>query len=330
MSLNRRNFLKLTGGAAVLGAAGTAEARPNKEPSPDAVGMLYDATICIGCKACMAGCKEANDMPIDSNLAEPGQPPIWDTPVDISDKTLNIIKVYKQGAAEVKDREFNGFSFIKRHCMHCVDASCISVCPVNAMRKNPVTGVVTYHPEVCIGCRYCAFACPFNVPAYEFEKPLGQIRKCQFCDHRLKQGQLPGCVEHCPTGASLFGSRTQILEEARRRLSMRPGEEYEYPMQTVDSPHKHVATVKQYQNHIYGEKEGGGTQVMMLAAVPYEKLGLPNLPEKSAASRSETVQHAVYRGFMAPTLLLIFLLYITSKTVRREQHEEERKQLEEE
>lgn len=98
----------------------------------------------------------------------------------------------------------------------------------------------------------------------------------------------------------------------------------------MDSPHRHVATVKQYQNHIYGEKEGGGTQVMMLAAVPYEKLGLPNLPEKSAASRSEAVQHTVYKGFLAPSLLLLFLLYITNKTVRREQREEERKQLEEE
>jgi Fe-S-cluster-containing dehydrogenase component len=329
MSISRRNFLKLAGSSALLGATGTATARSNKEPSPDAVGMLYDATLCIGCKACMAGCKAANGMPVEGTLAAPGEPVIWDTPLDISDKTLNVIKVYKQGTAAVKDREFNGFSFIKRHCMHCVDASCVSVCPVNAMRKDPVTGVVTYHPDVCIGCRYCAFACPFNVPAYEFDKPLGQIRKCQFCDHRLKQGQLPGCVESCPTGATLFGTRKEIQEEANRRLAMRPGEEYAYPMNTVDSPHKHVATVKQYQRQIYGEKENGGTQVMMLAAVPFDKLGLPDLPERSAASRSETVQHAVYSGFLAPSLLLLFLLYITNKTVRRAQ-EEEGKPLEEE
>jgi Fe-S-cluster-containing dehydrogenase component len=330
MSISRRNFLKLAGSSALLGTVGTVEARPNKEPSPDAVGMLYDATLCIGCKACMVGCKVANGMPVEDTLAIPGEPVIWDAPVDISDKTLNIIKVYKQGTAEVKDREFDGFSFIKRHCMHCVDASCVSVCPTNAMRKDPVTGVVNYHPEVCIGCRYCAFACPYNVPAYEFNNPFGQIHKCQFCDHRLKQGQLPGCVESCPTGASLFGTRKEIQEEANRRLSMRPGEEYAYPVNTVNSPHKHVATVKQYQKHLYGEQEGGGTQVMMLAAVPFDKLGLPNLPEKSAASRSETVQHSVYQGFMAPSLLLLFLLYITSKTVRRVQKGEESQQLEEE
>ncbi len=331
MTIKRRDFLKLSGGsAALLGTAGVVEARLNKEPSPDAVGMLYDSTICIGCKACMVGCKEANGMPVDNNLVADDQPVVWDTPRDISARTLNIIKVYKNGAAEVKDRPINGFAFIKRHCMHCVDASCVSVCPVNAMQQDPVSGVVTYHPEVCIGCRYCAFACPYNVPAYEFDKAFGQIRKCQFCDHRLKQGQLPGCVEHCPTGASLFGTRKEILEEANRRLGMRPGEEYAYPMGTVNSGHWHVATVKPYVKRIYGVKEGGGTQVVMLSAVPFEQLGLPDLPEVSAASRSETVQHSVYKNFMAPSLLLLFLLYITRKTIKRVQQQEERQQLEEE
>lgn len=332
MTIKRREFLKLGGGgAALLGMGVTAEARPNKEPSPEAVGMLYDSTICIGCKACMVGCKQANGMPVEDGLSSggPDHPPIWDTPRDISERTLNVIKVYKNGTAEIKDRPTDGFAFIKRHCMHCVDASCVSVCPVNAMRKDPKTGVVNYHPEVCIGCRYCAFACPYNVPAYEFDKAFGQIRKCQFCDHRLAQGQLPGCVEHCPTGASLFGTRKEIIEEANRRLALRPGEEYAYPTGRVGSEHFYVAPAKSYEKRIYGLKEGGGTQVLMLSAVPFDKLGLPELPEKSAASRSETVQHTVYKNFLAPSLLLLFLLYITRKTVRRAQ-EEERKQLEEE
>lgn len=313
MGVSRRNFLKLAGSSALVSTAAATvdvEARPNKKPAPQAVGMLYDATICIGCKACVAGCKEANNMPVDSMT----EPPIWDTPLDISDKTLNVIEVYKNGSAEVKDREVDGYSFMKRHCMHCVDAVCVSVCPVSAMRKNPITGVVTHHPEVCIGCRYCSFACPFNVPAYEFDNPLGQIQKCQFCDHRLVEGKLPGCVEACPTGASLFGSYEDILAEAKRRLSMRPGEEYEYPLNTVDSPHRHVATVKEYEDHMYGDAdEGGGTQVVVLSGVPFTKLGLPDLPEKSAASRSESVQHTLYKGMIAPALLFAGLLYITRK-----------------
>lgn len=309
MAVSRRSFLKLASGTALVSAAGGADARPNKEPPPDAVGMLYDATICIGCKACMVGCKEANGMPVES--AE--EQPVWDTPVSTSAKTLNNIEVYRNGSGAVKDREVDGYSFMKRHCMHCVDAVCVSVCPVSAMRKNAITGVVTHHADVCIGCRYCSFACPYNVPSYEFDDPLGQIQKCQFCDHRLKEGKLPGCVEACPTGASLFGTLEEILAESKRRLSMRPGEEYSYPMNTVDSPHRHVATVKEYQNHIYGEKEGGGTQVMVLAGVPFDKLGLPELPEKSAASRSESVQHGLYRGMIAPALLFAGLLYATRK-----------------
>jgi Fe-S-cluster-containing dehydrogenase component len=124
------------------------------EPPPKAVGMLYDATICIGCKACMVGCKEANGMPVDSEMENP----IWDSPVDLSPKTLNIIKAYRSGNAEVKDREVDGYSFIKRHCMHCVDPVCVSVCPVTALIKDPEIGVVRYDADVCIGCRYCVYA----------------------------------------------------------------------------------------------------------------------------------------------------------------------------
>jgi len=325
MSVSRRSFLKAAGGSALLGVTSTVEARPNKEPPLNAVGMLYDATICIGCKACMAGCKAANNMPVENTEEQP----IWDTPPDISDKTLNAIKVYKNGTAAVKDQEINGFSFIKRHCMHCVDPVCVSVCPVNAMRKNPITGVVTHHSDVCIGCRYCVWSCPYKVPAYEFDRALGQIQKCQLCDHRLKKGLLPACVENCPTGASLFGTRQELLEEAKRRLSMRPGEEYEYPMNTLASPHTHIAPVKNYQKHIYGEKEGGGTQVIMLAGVPFDKLGIPDLPTKSAASRSEGVQHSIYKGMVGPFLLLAGLLYITRKNIRQPGEDHHKKNKEE-
>ncbi|NNK33663.1 MAG: twin-arginine translocation signal domain-containing protein, partial [Xanthomonadales bacterium] len=102
MSIKRRDFLKVavTGGAAAALPA-PAEARPNLEVPDNAIGMLYDATLCIGCKACMVGCKEANGMPVENA----DQSPIWDTPTDTSGKTLNIIKLYRDGTAEVKDRE---------------------------------------------------------------------------------------------------------------------------------------------------------------------------------------------------------------------------------
>ena len=164
--------------------------RAAKPRSPDAVGLLYDSTLCIGCKACVAGCKAANGMPPRSTRARPsGTRGCGTRPKDLSGKTLNVIKVYRDGDMEQKDRETNGFAFIKRQCLHCVDPSCVSCCPVSAMIKDPVTGIVSHDTDRCIGCRYCVFACPFQVPKYEYDDPFGQIQKCQLCQHRLAEGR---------------------------------------------------------------------------------------------------------------------------------------------
>jgi len=318
MSIKRRDFLKVAvSGGAALTLPAPAEARQNLEVPPNAVGMLYDATLCIGCKACMVGCKDANDMPVESADLSP----IWDTPTDASGKTLNIIKLYKNGTAEVKDREVDGFSFVKRHCMHCVDPGCISVCPTQAMRKDLDNGIVTHHPDACIGCRYCVWACPYNVPKWDYSDAFGQINKCQFCNHRLAEGKLPACVEQCPTGASLFGTRAEMLEEDNRRLAQEPGSSYDYPRRTLEDPHPHEATVPHYIDQVYGETQGDGTQVMVLAGVPFGDLDLPDLPERAYASVSETIQHTVYKGMLAPLALLGGLMFVTSRRVGKEDDE---------
>ena len=324
--MKRRDFLKAAGGGALVAAtaSGPATARPNKEPPANAVGMLYDSTLCVGCKACMTKCKEINGMPPEVNL----NGDMWDSPADLSEKTLNIIKVYRDGDGTVKDREQDGFAFIKRHCQHCVDAGCVSVCPVSAMRKHPQTGVVSHHPDVCIGCRYCVYACPYNVPKYEFSKADGQIRKCQFCNQagveRLDNGQLPGCVEVCPTGASLFGTHKDLLAEAQRRLALKPGETYVYPRGMLNPgsggyaqpglpPHEKPAPA--YRAEVFGDADdSGGTQVLHIAAVPFQKLGLPELPARSYAARSETVQHTLYGGAVLPLAALAGLVYAARRS----------------
>ncbi len=309
--MKRRDFFKLGAGSVAAICSTGAQARQNLQPAPKAVGMLFDSTLCVGCKACVAKCKEVNNMPPVTT----GDKKAWDSARDLSEKTLNVIKVYKNGTAELKDSEIDGFCFEKRSCMHCVDPGCVSVCPVTALRKDPITGIVTYHADACIGCRNCMVGCPYNVPQFEYDEAFGQIQKCQMCNQagveRIDKGQMPGCVEACPTGATLFGSRDALLKEAKKRMSLKPGDIYNYPRGDVNKPDSfHEKEIPDYQQHIWGEKEAGGTNVMHISAVPFDKLGMPPLKDRSAASIAEGVQHTLYNYLALPAVALAGLTYV--------------------
>ncbi len=191
--------------------------------------LLYDATLCVGCKLCEQACAEQNGLPYSDEIAAE----------------------QRQSAHKFTTVLQNEDKFMRRLCMNCLDPTCVSVCPVGALRKN-VEGPVSYEEDRCIGCRYCVQACPFGVPKYEWESTNPRVRKCIMCVDRVKAGRQTACAEACPTGATLFGEREELLEEARRRIRENPG---------------------QYVDHIYGEKEVGGTSVLLLSSVPFETFG---------------------------------------------------------
>jgi Fe-S-cluster-containing dehydrogenase component len=319
--VDRRDFLRgagfATAAAAVPTEASAAIARPPKQISPQAVGMLYDSTLCIGCRACVAACKEANKMPAEVPATLTGwNENTWDSAEDLSGRTLNVIKVYRNGTAEQKDHEINGFAFVKRHCLHCIDPSCVSVCPVGAMQKDAATGIVSYDPDVCIGCRYCVYGCPFGVPQFDFSSALGKIAKCEFCRHLQKDGKIPACCDVCPTGASLFGPVKELEREIERRTAAAPGTPYQFPRGKIgENRPPNAATIPTYVKGVYGEHEAGGTQVRYLAGVPFPKLGLPTVGRQSPASLSEGMQHTIYQWLIAPLIAFVGFAFLARRNL---------------
>jgi len=247
MAISRRKFLGSLGAAIGVGSTGTltkAYGAANKhfKGYPGSSGVLHDITQCIGCRKCEEACNKVNELP------SPEKP--FDDLSVLEEKRrpqANEYTVVNQFQAKEKK------VFVKRQCNHCLEPACASACFVKAFTKTP-EGPVVYDASLCVGCRYCMVACPFEVPAYEYDKVLTpRVTKCTMCAPRLAEGKLPGCVEACPREALVFGERDALLKIARSRIQ-------KYPDQYVD--------------HVYGEHEMGGTSWLYLSGEPFQTLGM--------------------------------------------------------
>ncbi len=195
-------------------------------------GFLIDASRCIDCRACLVACSVENNVPMENT------------------------RIWMKDTGVVGDFPDLKHYTAPYHCMHCVDPSCVSACTVGALEQNQ-DGIITYDEKVCIGCRYCMYACPFEVPHFEWNKQLALIVKCDLCVSRLTQGQgEPACAATCPTDAIQFGTREEMRDMAHERIKNEP---------------------ERYVDHVFGEYENGGTSTFYLSPVPFDQLGFPSV-----------------------------------------------------
>ncbi len=252
MEQSRRNFLKVLSGAgiaSVLACPDPGSAHSANLPGyPNQFGVLVDTTVCIGCRRCEWACKEWNKLPNRKALTE-------------YEKDQNVFQRTRRTNADTftvvnrfnNPRDPSRPIYVKKQCMHCYEPGCASSCFVKAFTKQPV-GPVTYDATLCVGCRYCMAACPFDMPAYQYYDAFTpEVTKCTFCFDRIsREGGVPACVGICPVETMTFGRRTDLIDLAHKKIMDHPG---------------------RYVNHVYGEREVGGTSWLYLSAVPFDKIG---------------------------------------------------------
>jgi formate dehydrogenase iron-sulfur subunit len=294
--MDRRTFLKIFG-SGVAGATTGNLLSPERSLAKGDLsgqefnGILVDTTRCIGCRRCEKACAEVNGLPIP-DIAESKNEDLLKERRKTSDTQYTVINKFETE---------KGTIFVPRRCMHCNQPGCAAACLVKAMKKRP-TGHVTWDSN-CIGCRLCMISCPFDIPQFEYNKAMPRIQKCNLCYDRFKKGVLPGCVEACPTGALMSGSRRQILEEGKKRIA--------------DNPDKYI-------DHIYGEYEVGGTSHLYLSAVPFEQIGFrKDLGTVAYPEYSTGFLFAVPFVFVLWPLAMLGINQATKKSKKDEGHHEE-------
>lgn len=162
--------------------------------------FIFDENKCVGCHACFVACMNENGF-------------------QSQDKWRNV--------HQSQDFHFPNLPlfYLSMACNHCEDAPCLKNCPALAYSRDENTGAVIHHPEKCIGCKYCTWACPYDAP--KFNSKTGVIEKCTFCNHRIEENLNPACANLCPVGALDFKcidfSREESIESSPVSINVGSG-----------------------------------------------------------------------------------------------------------
>jgi len=197
-TLSRRRFLAGLGiSAAAAGTAtttlgNTAKALTKESKHQVQWAMVIDTRRCIGCHACTVACKSENDVPLGYSRS-------W-------------VEYIEKGDFPNVDR-----SFLPRLCNQCSKPACVDVCPTGATYKRKEDGIVVVDDDICIGCKYCIQACPYDA---RYLNPItGTVDKCDFCLHRVAQGLEPSCVNTCEGRARIFGDINDPASEVSKLIA---------------------------------------------------------------------------------------------------------------
>ena len=228
--------------------------------------ILTDTTRCTGCERCVDACVEINHLSSDMRYR-------W--------RELDGLN----GARYTSVVHEPGDHYVRLQCRHCLEPACAAVCPVGALHKT-ADGPVVYDREICMGCRYCMMACPYEIPRYMWEKNVPYISKCTMCYEAMRRGDIdqPACTKACPEEATVFfTSREEALDEGRRRIADNPG--------------------VYFSNRIWGEHEVGGTAVLYISDVDLARAGWPEglgeAPRPALARQAVTAAPAAFGGVLA-------------------------------
>ncbi len=217
--------------------------------------ILINIANCIGCRGCQIACKQWNQLPAEATK----NTGYYDNPPDLSSSTFTRV-LFKEMAVEGKLE----WRFRKTQCMHCTDATCVKICPVDARAKDEF-GFTEIDIKKCIGCGLCVKACPFDIP--RVDNKTNKATGCWFCLDRVANGLIPACAKACTTGAIKFGDRSGILDYAHKALAQARG------------------------SYLYGKREFGGLHYLYLLPEEPSVYGLPTTNEAEVTNQLQAIAY---------------------------------------